>query len=568
MPSYLFILVILSIVAISMQLYLSTTLMAKAVALFKTNKTLRVSTFVLLMGILCWLLFRFAGDRLFRIIMLFASYYKFLVIAVLLVSLAYNLYKSTIWSTGLNLYNKARGIRISIWFLVTGVLLYLFFLLAGDQAYSIILLLTPEYLNVTIASIVTFFILSYVSSKNKYEILNVFGSVILIIWISVSVIATSVHLGIHYHLLDKTLYLFTYLDNALPGNYRILPYIILASWIINFFALLYVTGRRISNILDDYITQRFRDSYQEKIIELINEDVVENESSPDEQLYFKKVNRLFYTRQIFSAELLRMHELVYGSLHDQIHRLFHSLSLTEDAFNYLHSSRWFYKIKGLRIYAELGDSSEIAYIQKIIKSKNSILRFEAQLALTRLSDDERPLDYLKDLEQSLTMWEQLNLIHFYTNHKKPLGDLSGLLESKNVTVICFALECIHKFNRYEYRNQILELTLHSDGNVQNAAFRTLTLFEEAEIGSYILSRYNQDMSLSTRINIIRTLGRIGDAGTIIFLKEQISIFELDVICIELFKALILIDSQQAIDMANSDDLRFMRIYQHVTETSI
>jgi len=497
------------------------------------------------------------------------STYSILFLIACIAAISLQLYLSTsLLAKAVTIYKTVKVLRVLIWSLLIGFLCYLIFALAGAQVFSILLLLIPEYISLTIAAIITFFILLYVLSKNEYDILNVFGSVLLIIWVTCFVLGTFIHLGIHFQLLDKTRHLLVYLNRELPGNYKVLPYFLMVGWIINFFALLYVTGRRISNILTDYITQKVRSSYQEKIIELINEDADENGFTVDEQNYLKKVKRLFFTRQIFSGELLRMHELVYGSLHDQIHRLFYSLSLTEDAFYYLHSRHWFFKIKGLRIYAELGDRSEIAYIQGLIMSENPVLRFEAQLALTRLSEDEKPLDYLKDLELPLTVWEQLNLIHFYTNHKKPVGNLSGLLESKNTSVIYFALQCIRKFNRIEYKSKIVELTRHPDLNVKNVSFQTLSLYEEPEIVSYLLSCYDNSMVLSTKISIIRSLSRIGNMEAFTFLKEQIDTMENDEICIELFRALIHIDSQQASDLAKSDYLRFMRLYEHVTETSI
>ena len=66
--------------------------------------------------------------------------------------------------------------------------------------------------------------------------------------------------------------------------------------------------------------------------------------------------------------------------------------------------------------------------------------------------------------------------------------------------------------------------------------------------------------------MIRSLGLTGDQAAIPFLKEQLLSVVSDEICIELFRALIQIDSVQATTMATSDYFKFMRLYEHVTET--
>ena len=567
LSSFLLLYIIASIVAVALQLYWSTSLVAKGIVFYKNAKNVRFTIHSVLIAILCALLFWFAGEKIIPLAILLAPYYKLLAMAAILFALNSEFHYGISFSKQVvRLFKKIRAFRVSLLILLIGVFFYLFYRITGDRIIYFFLLFTPEYILLTISAIVAFYILNYASSKNEYANLNAFGSVLFIVWFIIFVIGFSVHLGLHFKLFEKGIILFKYLNRVLPGAYKSLPYIILVSWIINFFALIYVTGSRISNILIDYVVEKIRNSYQEKIIELMYDESTDNRSTTGEILYFKKVRRLYFTRQLFADELLRMHEIVYGSLLGRINHLFKSLQLMDDAFKHLHSRHWFYKIKGLRIYAELGDTSQITYIKKLTHSKNYVLRFEAQLALARLSEDERPLNYLKDLKEKLSLWEQLNLIYFYVNHQKPVGDLTGLLESANCSVICFGLLCIRKFNKVDYLTQIMVLTGHEDFNVRNAAFQTLALYDEPEICTYILSCFDQTLVLSNRINLIRSLGQTRDASAIPFLKEQLLTVVSDEICIELFSAFIQIDSKQASDMANSDNSKFMRLYEHVTET--
>lgn len=471
-------------------------------------------------------------------------------------------------SKTVRLFQVFKPFRVFIQVLLSGILCFLIFWITGDKIIAFLLLIAPEYKHLTVVAIMSFLILLYVQKKERYEQLNVFGSVAFICWISLFLTITSVHFILHFELIDKAVRLFNYLTEVLPGNYKIIPYIILSTWVINIYILIYITIRRTGKIITEYLEQKIRSVYQEKIIELIYNDAYENGLPAKEQAYLKKVKRWFFTRRIFSDELLRMHEIVQGKSHERIHSYFGLLSVFDDAYNYLHHHLWYYKIKGLRIYSQLGDKTEIIYIQKLASSNNDVLRSEAQLALARLTEDENPLDYLKNQQQRLTIWEQLNLIHYFTNSQKPIGDLSGLLVSKNSSVVNFGLYCVRKFNKFEYRDQILELTKHLDIKVQDAAFEALTLYEEPEIAGYIVSRYNKALPVSTRLSIVKTLGNIGDPKAIPFLKEQLISETEEQLCLELFRSLLQIDPQEAYRNATSNPDKLLKLYDHVTDLSI
>ena len=133
----------------------------------------------------------------------------------------------------------------------------------------------------------------------------------------------------------------------------------------------------------------------------------------------------------------------------------------------------------------------------------------------------------------------------------------------------FGLHCIRLFNRFEYREQILELTRHADSGVQEAAFEALTLHGDPEVVRYIISRYDPKLPLSTRLSIIKALETIGDPAAVLFLKSEFALGAEDLISIALFKALIRIDPQGASEVTASDSSgEFLRIYNHVIDLKI
>lgn len=497
------------------------------------------------------------------------SYFIIYIIVIIIAICLQLCFSTSLIPKVVSLYKRIKALRVTLWLILTITICYLFFQWTGDNFFSVLFLISSEYKHLTIASIMVFLILLFVEHKNRDELLDVFGSAAFICWLWAFVITASVHFIIQFGLIGKGIRLFDYLTEVIPGYYKILPYVILIICAINIYILLDITVRRTSKIISEYMKQKFRESYQEKILELTYSDEYENGLPAREQIYFKKVKRLLFTRSIFADELLRMHEMVYGVLHKRVHLYFDLLLLPNDAHNYLHSRHWYYKIKGLRIYAQLDNKKEIAYIKRLMLSKNNVLRSEAQLAMARLTEDNNPLYFLKDLQQQLTVWEQLNLIHYFTNFKKTVGDLSSLLASKNISVVTFGLHCIRIFNCFEYFDQILALTRHPDPNVQDVAFEALALHEDPEVVCYLISRYDNSLPLSTRLNILKTIGIIGDPVAVPFLKEQIKADMEIEICIELFKSLIQIAPLEAYNITISDHIgNLSRIYNHVIDSKI
>jgi len=83
-------------------------------------------------------------------------------------------------------------------------------------------------------------------------------------------------------------------------------------------------------------------------------------------------------------------------------------------------------------------------ISKSLKSKNDILRMEAQLALIRLNEDD-PFGFLDHLTHHFTLWEQLNVYELITLHNLPIPEFSRWTTSNNKSVVIFALRMIQVF---------------------------------------------------------------------------------------------------------------------------
>ena len=465
------------------------------------------------------------------------SSYSFVYLLLTMVAISIQLTISTSIGTVITkVYSNYKALRailkgIAITILVLTVLYFI-----GDRIISFIFSFASEYRQISIVGILSFFALWYIQAKGYYEFLNVFGAIIFMLWLFIFSGIFFTHVAIQHHWFSKSVELFQFLVVQLPEGFKILPYLIVFCFIMLFIILNIINISRINNIIVKYINDRIKETSQDRIIELIYNESHTN-LSEKAQRSLEILKRYRFTRTIFTDELLRMHEIIFGNINDRINHILTSWEVINDARYYLHHRKWHYKIKGLRVYAQLDDKSEMYYIKNLISAKNHVLRIEAQITVARLSNEENPLDYLKDLQNKLTLWEQINLIHYFTRFNKQIGNIKALLNCENTSVTFFGLRLAGIYNQYEHYNQVLKLTKVDDILIQNTAYEALSQYQEPASADYILKKFNVDLPISTRIAMIRALGHIGNTIALPFMKDLL-LFEVEYqLSIELFKAI-------------------------------
>jgi len=472
---------------------------------------------------------------------------------------------STIGPTVVLYFQRNPQFRIYLKTTIISLFVFGLFYFFGHKIITALVFLANDYRQVTIAAIIAFFSLRYVKRNNYFDYLSAFGSIILLLWILVFLSIVIIHISIHFQLVNAGVQLFKFLTEELPGTFKMLPYLIVGSFGMIFILLNIINFYRIKKIITEFINDKVLASSQDSIIELIyneNNQVLSNQAEKTLLL----VKRYRFSRTIFTDELLRMQEIIFGDINERINNILNLWDIDHDAAYYLYHSKWHYKIKGLRIYAQLENKSEIEYIATLMEHKNKVLQIEAQIALARLSDDEHPLEYLKDLHEKMTLWEQVNLIHYFTRFNKSVGDISSLLSTTNASVTFFGLRCAAIFNQYEHYNQIIKLTQYDDVLIQDTAYDTLAQYQEPASAQYILNRFKSELPISTRVSMIKALGHIGNIVALPFLKDLL-LFEVEYqLSIELFKTIIQIQPVKYEKCESVGDMKILLIAEYINES--
>ena len=407
------------------------------------------------------------------------------------------------------------------------------FALSSSYTLSFISVLIRDF---SLAAIISIIIINYAKRKNRIETLIVFGPIILIIWLGYYFLTKSIELTIHNNWVVKGLQNFQIWLNLLPNNFFLLPYIIVFFTSIIIFLLIYINLSRFTKIIRDFIKEKLTAKYQNKIVELIYYFEETEDENGIMDFYNKNAKRYQFARNIFFDELFLLYKTTQGKINEHIRRTFQKIGIKKDVTYYLHHRKWSRKVHGLRLIAKLGYTNEKEYIKQLIFSKNKNLRMEAQLTLAHISNAQNPLFFLAEINNPISKWEQINLLDFYKKERKSIGNITNLFQSKNESVVEFAIFCVGIFQDFTYFENVSKLVCHENTKIKVAAINALALFQEKESSSVIMKAYTTELPLQAKIEIINALGKIGNWDSIGFLKELFAAQESKEIKIAILKS--------------------------------
>jgi len=200
----------------------------------------------------------------------------------------------------------------------------------------------------------------------------------------------------------------------------------------------------------------------------------------------------------------------------QLRDLYQQMQLDQDSIRKLYSSKWHIQVKGFRELAFMNITEANSKIRLALKSKNSILRREAQVALVRLNEDD-PFGFLDHLTYPFTLWEQLNVYELIVLHDLPVPQFSRWTASPNKTVVIFALRMIHVFKQQQAAPQIIECLHHPDKDVRNMAIYVSGEIQMRECLPHLKIMYKNE-DYKNCLAIILAMSKMPDEMMLSFLK--------------------------------------------------
>ena len=255
------------------------------------------------------------------------------------------------------------------------------------------------------------------------------------------------------------------------------------------------------------------EEYQLKLMDyLFEEDKLDQAFEDLERIASNKFNR-----QILIDQMIDLSINLKGEIKEVIKKLYLLLGLKEDSLTKAFSRKWHENVKGFRELAFMNIREANEKIIESLNSNNEILRMEAQIAMVSLSSDN-PYHFLHLMEKPLAVWEQVTLHELLIQHNLKVPAFKQWFESKNESIVIFALEMASWFKQKGIGKEVIRLFEHDNEEVRHTAFQVCG---DIRLKSSLpaLKKIYENESNRNKLEILNTFARIPDEQHLDFLKS-------------------------------------------------
>ena len=266
-------------------------------------------------------------------------------------------------------------------------------------------------------------------------------------------------------------------------------------------------------------TERLREQFETLLFDYLT-------SEQNDEVYRKieRIAKTDFTREILINQMRELSKSMSMTMSIGVNdepkarltELYNQMKLDQDSIRKIYSPKWHIQVKGFRELAFMDVTEVNDKIRLTLKSKNDILRMEAQLALVRLNEDD-PFGFLDHLTYPFTLWEQLNVYELITLHGLPIPQFSRWTASPNKTVVIFALRMIQVFKQQQAVPQIIQCLEHPDIDVRRMAIIVSGEIQLRETLTHLKRIYKNEGYINC-LGIVHAMGKMPDEMMLGFLK--------------------------------------------------
>ena len=259
--------------------------------------------------------------------------------------------------------------------------------------------------------------------------------------------------------------------------------------------------------------ESLKEAYQAKLMDYLFEEGKREQTMKD----LEEIASNRFNRQILINQMIDLSINLKGDIKKVIKELYLQMGLERDSLEKAYSRKWHENVKGYRELAFMNIRDANERILESVNSGNDIVRMEAHIALVRLSDDN-PYHFLHYLEKPFTLWEQITLHELLIQHDLKVPEFVQWFESKNISVVIFALEMVSIFKQKGSGREVIRLFSHENEEVRRTAFKVSGDIGLKSALPELKKIYHQE-SYRNKLNILDTFARIPEEKYIPFLKS-------------------------------------------------
>lgn len=241
-----------------------------------------------------------------------------------------------------------------------------------------------------------------------------------------------------------------------------------------------VNGKKLKIAFSDIISEAIICETMEELTVLVNDDG------------FKRVQnrwlRSSFGRNYFIKELMTAKDSLSGISGTNLIWLYEYLELNQDSSRMLSSKKWFKKAIAIQELARMNQKGYLKRIYRETDNENSYIRTEAQVAMVKLIGFQG-LRFMNIVSNPVTQWQQLCLIQQLEEVAIETPRVKGWLESKNATVVEFALRIVERFKSFELADDVAGCLSHPSSDVRLQAIKALKEIANDNTAEQIIRRF-------------------------------------------------------------------------------
>ena len=331
--------------------------------------------------------------------------------------------------------------------------------------------------------------------------------------------STYYSIAIHdnYYEIESENFLTELANKTLPKNkYNIVFIFIIIIFIITIISVvIFIYSFKLFIAGIDFRKKMLKSDYTDYINEYLFADTSIDEIS----MIFSNVNTKF-RKNILIGVLIELYMNFTGDTQKNIQILYKKLKLDIHSEEKLSSKMWNVKLLGMKELSIMQAKRGNKKILKILNSKNDILRKESQLVLVKLLPFV-PFAFLDALEKPFSLWEQINIYNLIINENIEQPEYSLWLNSKNNSVVIFALRMIMDLRQIDSINTIVLLLKHKDSEVRKYAIITLGKIGDFSTAKHLIKMYETEHCIFKPL-IIKSLSKMSEPKNIEFFVSLLS----------------------------------------------
>ena len=185
-----------------------------------------------------------------------------------------------------------------------------------------------------------------------------------------------------------------------------------------------------------------------------------------------------YYQLLTLDELLICKKYLKGHAMNMVVQLYEQLQLRKETNLKLKSTIWSRVVRGIQEIYVFDQYDAMDQLYAFADHDNPFIRSEAQFGVVNLQGFEA-LRFLKQVNNSLSDWDQINLLHQLTLFEpRPLVEMPEWLLLDNKSVVVFALKLLEAYPDLQYYEQVKTCLQDPDARVQKQANRCLARLDD------------------------------------------------------------------------------------------